>query len=66
MLGSDARLRVVPGEDITASRLGQPREASLNLSLIPARAVLLFEQEKTAGAVLSGSHARGVEVHQGQ
>src|SRR5215208_5870851 len=66
MLGGDARLRVVPGEDVAVSRPGQPEEAGLDLRLVPARAILFFEQQETAGAILSGSHARRVEVHQGE
>src|SRR5262245_41665736 len=66
MLGGNARLRVVPGEDVTVSRPGQPPEARLNLAPVPAAAVLLFEQDETTGAVLSGGEARSVKVHQRQ
>src|SRR5215468_2137265 len=44
MLGSNARLGMVTRKNIALGRSTQPRKSRLNFSLVPKRAVLLFEQ----------------------
>lgn len=66
VLGSDSGLGVVPGEDGPLGRASQPGEPHRNAPLVPEGAVLLLEEQEATAPVLSGGHARLVQVHEGQ
>src|SRR5262252_8750829 len=51
MFGSDARLRVVSGEDLPARRAREPLHADLEAFTIPERPILLLEQQEAPQSI---------------